>query len=325
MAKKVTKQIIYFICLLLFVTFISFLLMDISPIDPVSAFARSKGVGITPEIRQKLIEKWGLDLPFLQRYWIWLSHLVRGDLGVSNIYGRPVIEIIKRGFKSSILLMSFAWLIQGIFGIFLGIVAGANKGSLKDKSIKLYAIILASTPQFWVGILMIIIFSIKLGLFPAAMGSPIGVLEKDISFVERIHHMLLPGITLALVGISSIALHTRQKVIDVMNSDYVLYAYSRGIKKRKILNSYGLKNMILPGLTIQFTYFSELFSGAVLAENVFNYPGLGTFTVEAGLRGDVPLLLGLVLFSMIFVYVGNRLCDLMYLILDPRLRGQNEN
>lgn len=299
--------------------------MDISPIDPVSAFVRSRGVGITPEIRQKLIEEWGLDLPFLERYWIWISHLVRGDLGVSNIYGRPVIEIIKRGFKSSILLMSFAWLIQGIFGIFLGIVAGANKGSLKDKSIKLYSIILASTPQFWVGILMIIIFSIKLGLFPAAMGSPIGVLEKDISFFERIHHMLLPGITLALVGISSIALHTRQKVIDIMNSDYVLYAYSRGIKKRKILNSYGLKNMILPGLTIQFTYFSELFSGAVLAESVFNYPGLGSFTVEAGLRGDVPLLLGLVLFSMIFVYIGNRLCDLMYLILDPRLRRQNEN
>jgi peptide/nickel transport system permease protein len=128
-----------------------------------------------------------------------------------------------------------------------------------------------------------------------------------------------------LVGISSIALHTRQKVIDVMHSDYVLYAYARGIEKKKIVNSYALKNMVLPGLTIQFTYFSELFSGALLAESVFNYPGLGLLTVEAGLRGDVPLLLGLVLFSAIFVYLGNRLCDLMYLILDPRLRRNNEN
>ena len=157
------------------------------------------------------------------------------------------------------------------------------------------------------------------------MGSPIGVLEKDISLSDKVYHMILPGISLALVGISNIALHTRQKVIDVMNSDYVLYAYSRGIKKQKIVNSYALKNMILPGLTIQFTYFSELFSGAVLAESVFNYPGLGNLTVQAGLRGDVPLLLGLVLFSMIFVYIGNRLCDLMYLILDPRTRKQNED
>lgn len=325
MGKKIAKQIIYFVGLILFVTFISFFLMDISPIDPVSAFARSKGVGLTPEMRQKLIQEWGLDLPFIKRYGIWLSHLLRGDLGVSNIYGRPVIEIIKRGFKSSALLMVFAWLIQGVLGIFLGIVAGSKQGSFKDKAIKVYAIVMASTPQFWLAMLMIIIFSIKLGFFPASMGAPIGVLQEDISFYERIHHIILPGISLAMVGISSIALHTRQKVIDIMNSDYVLYAFSRGIEKKRIVNSYALKNMVLPGLTIQFTYFSELFSGAILAENVFNYPGLGSFTVEAGLRGDVPLLLGLVLFSAIFVYLGNRLCDLMYLILDPRLRRENEN
>ncbi|WP_297281239.1 ABC transporter permease [uncultured Anaerococcus sp.] len=325
MAKKVIKQLVYFISLLIFVTFVSFLLMDISPIDPVSAFARSRGGGITPKIREKLIKEWGLDLPFIKRYLIWISHLLRGNLGISNIYGRPVIEIIKKGFKSSIMLMIFAWIIQGIFGLFLGIVAGSNPGSIRDKSIKLYAIVMASTPQFWLGMLMIIIFSIKLRILPASMGSPIGMIEKDISFADKFYHMLLPGISLALVGISNIALHTRQKAIDIMNSDYVLYAYSRGIKKKRIVNSFALKNMILPGLTIQFTYFSELFSGAILAENVFNYPGLGNLTVQAGLRGDVPLLLGLVLFSMIFVYVGNRLCDLMYLILDPRTRKQNED
>ena len=274
---------------------------------------------------EKLIKEWGLDLPFIKRYLIWISHLLRGNLGISNIYGRPVIEIIKKGFKSSIMLMIFAWIIQGIFGLFLGIVAGSNPGSIRDKSIKLYAIVMASTPQFWLGMLMIIIFSIKLRILPASMGSPIGMIEKDISFADKFYHMLLPGISLALVGISNIALHTRQKAIDIMNSDYVLYAYSRGIKKKRIVNSFALKNMILPGLTIQFTYFSELFSGAILAENVFNYPGLGNLTVQAGLRGDVPLLLGLVLFSMIFVYVGNRLCDLMYLILDPRTRKQNED
>src|SRR5699024_9470205 len=129
MSKKILKQILYFLCLLFFVSLVSFFLMDISPIDPVSAFARSRGVGLTPEMRQNLIKDCGLDLPFTRRYVIWLSHVLRGDLGVSNIYGRPVIEIIKRGFKASMILMAFAWLIQGIFGLFLGIVAGSNEGS----------------------------------------------------------------------------------------------------------------------------------------------------------------------------------------------------
>lgn len=325
MAKKVLRKIIYFVFLLIFVTFISFLLMDISPIDPISSFTRSRGAGLTPEMKARLIKEWGLDLPLFKRYFLWLLHFVKGDLGISNIYGRPVIEIIARGFKSSILLMSFAWVLQGIFGLFLGIISGAYEGSLKDHAIKLYAIIFASTPTFWVGILMIIIFSLKLGIFPASMGSPIGVVESEVSVLDKLHHMILPGITLALVGISNIILHTRTKVIDVMNSEYVLYARSRGIKKRDIISKYAFKNMILPGLTIQFTYFSELFSGAVLAESVFNYPGLGSLTVEAGLRGDVPLLLGLVLFSMIFVFIGNRICDLMYILIDPRLRRKNEN
>lgn len=325
MAKKIIRQVIYFTCLLIFVTFISFFLIEISPIDPISAFARSKGVGLTPEMKQKLIREWGLDLPFINRYLIWLSHLIKGNLGVSTVYDRPVAEILKRGFRSSIILMMFAWVVQGIFGLFLGIVAGANENSLKDKLIKFYAVIMASTPQFWVGILMIIVFSIKLSIFPASMGTPIGVIEQDITLIDRIYHMILPGLTLALVGIPNIILHTRQKAIDVMNSEYVLYAYSRGIDRKKIIGKYALKNMLLPGLTIQFTYFSELFSGATLAENVFNYPGLGSLTVESGLRGDAPLLLGLVLFSVIFVYVGNRLCDFLYSILDPRVRGHYED
>ena len=325
MAKKIMRQVIYFTCLLIFATLVSFFLIEISPIDPVSAFARSKGMGLTPEIRQKLIKDWGLDLPFINRYLIWLSHLIKGDFGISTIYDRPVIEILKRGFKSSIILMTFAWVLQGVAGLFLGIIAGTNENSFKDKLIKLYAVIMVSTPQFWVGMLMIIIFSIKLNIFPASMGSPIGVLEQDVTLGDKVYHMILPGITLALVGISNIVLHTRQKAIDIMNSEYVLYAYSRGIGRKRIIGKYALKNMILPGLTIQFANFSELFSGTILVESVFNYPGLGSLTVESGLRGDAPLLLGLVLFSVIFVYVGNRLCDFLYTFLDPRIRGQYED
>ena len=324
MAKRIIKEIFLFLLLILAVSFISFLLLDLSPIDPIASFARARSVGLSPEDKQELIKVWGLDQPLIARYFSWLVNLVRGDLGISNIYGRKVIDIIGEGFSRSILLMAIAWIFQGIIGIWLGIVAGANQGKIKDKIIKAYAIVFASTPSFWVGILLIIVFSLKLKLFPSSMGSPVGVLREDITLSDSLKHLVLPALTLVLVGVSNLILHTRSKVIDILNSDYVLYAKARGMKQGKILNKFAFKNLILPGLSLLFTSFSELFSGTVLVENVFNYPGIGGLTVEAGLRGDAPLLLGLVLFSTIFVYVGNRICDLLYLVIDPRLRGQDE-
>lgn len=324
MVKRIIKEIFLFLLLILAVSFISFLLLDLSPIDPIASFARAKSVGLSPEDKQELIKVWGLDQPLIARYFSWLVNLVRGDLGISNIYGRKVIDIIGEGFSRSILLMAIAWIFQGIIGIWLGIVAGANQGKIKDKIIKAYAIVFASTPSFWVGILLIIVFSLKLKLFPSSMGSPVGVLREDITLADNLKHLALPALTLVLVGVSNLILHTRSKVIDILNSDYVLYAKARGMKKGEILNKFAFKNLILPGLSLLFTSFSELFSGTVLVENVFNYPGIGGLTVEAGLRGDAPLLLGLVLFSTIFVYVGNRICDLLYLVIDPRLRGQDE-
>lgn len=224
------------------------------------------------------------------------------------------------GFSSSIGLMALAWTLQGIIGIFLGIVSGANIGSIKDRIIRTYAIVFASTPSFWIGIVLIMVFSLKLGLFPSSMGAPAGLLSYEISLFDRLRHMVLPALTLVMVGVSNLILHTRDKVEEVLSRDYVLYARARGMSKRKILLDYGLKNLILPGLSLQFTSFAELFSGTVLVENVFNYPGIGNLTVEAGLRGDGPLLLGLVLFSSIFVYLGNRIFDLILIYIDPRLR-----
>lgn len=324
MAKRIIKEIFLFLLLIFAVSFISFLLLDLSPIDPIASFARARSVGLSPEAKQELIKVWGLGQPLIARYFSWLLNLFRGDLGISNIYGRNVIDIIGEGFSRSILLMAIAWIFQGIIGIWLGIVAGANQGKIKDKIIKAYAIIFASTPSFWVGILLIIVFSLKLKLFPSSMGSPVGVLMEDITLADSLKHLVLPALTLVLVGVSNLILHTRSKVIDILNSDYVLYAKARGMKKGEILNKFAFKNLILPGLSLLFASFSELFSGTVLVENVFNYPGIGGLTVEAGLRGDAPLLLGLVLFSTIFVYVGNRICDLLYLVIDPRLRGQDE-
>ncbi|SMB88603.1 peptide/nickel transport system permease protein [Peptoniphilus asaccharolyticus DSM 20463] len=321
--QKIIRRILLFFTLILFISFISFVLIDFSPIDPIASFARSRAIGLTPAEKQALILKWGLDKSLLGRYFIWLKLLLKGNLGVSNIYNRPVLEIIKRGFSASLLLMSCAWVLQGVVGITLGIIAGANIGSLKDKLIKLYALIFAATPAFWIGLMLIVIFSLKLNWFPASMGAPIGVRAEDVSFLQKLKHMILPCMSLVVVGVSNLILQTRTKVEDILNSDYVLYARAKGLKKKEIVSKYALKNMLLPGLTLQFAYFSELFSGTVLVENVFNYPGLGNLTVEAGLRGDMPLLLGLVVFSSVFVYAGNRICDVLYLFIDPRLRRKS--
>jgi peptide/nickel transport system permease protein len=145
-------------------------------------------------------------------------------------------------------------------------------------------------------------------------------LAQDVTLWQRLHHILLPALTLSIIGVANIALHTRQKLIEVLNSDYVLFARAQGETLVGVIQHHGLRNVILPAITLQFASLSELFGGSVLAEQVFAYPGLGEATVEAALRSDVPLLIGIVFFSAIFVYTGNTIADLTYQIVDPRIR-----
>jgi peptide/nickel transport system permease protein len=170
------------------------------------------------------------------------------------------------------------------------------------------------------GLLLLMVFAVWLGWFPVGLGTPAGVLAEQVTWSDRLEHMLLPALTLSIVGIAPIALHTRQKLSDVLSSDYILFARARGERGFRLFRRHGLRNIALPALSLHFAAFSELFGGAVLAEQVFSYPGLGQATVEAGLRGDVPLLLGIVLFSSLFVFAGNLIADLLYRLIDPRIR-----
>src|SRR5690606_13017088 len=183
---------------------------------------------------------------------------------------------------------------------------------------------IASTPTFWMGLLLLMVFAVWLGWVPVGLGVPAGVLADEVTFVDRIRHMILPVLTLSLIGIAPIALHPREKPLDVLSSDYVLFARARGERGFGLVRRHGLRNIMLPAITLQFTSFSELFGGAVLTEQVFSYPGLGQAAVESGLRGDVPLLLGIVLCSAVFVFVGNLIADLLYRVIDPRIRKGGE-
>ena len=306
--------------LLVAICIISFLLMKNSPVDPIQAYIGADMLKVGPEQREKIAEYWGLDQPVIVQFANWGSAVLSGDLGTSMIFRRPVTEVIGERFLNSLALMLTAWVLSGIIGFVLGVVSAMKKGTLIDRIIKWYCYTLASTPTFWMGLLMLIVFAVWLGWFPIGLGVPAGVLAEDVTLLDRVKHLVLPAMTLSILGVANVALHTRQKLIDVLESDYVLFARARGESGFLLFWRHGLRNVALPAITLQFAAFSELFGGAVLAEQVFSYPGLGQATVEAGLRGDVPLLLGLVIFSAIFVFVGNLMADLIYYVVDPRTR-----
>lgn len=303
------------------VSVISFILVSQSPVDPIQAYVGADLMRVSPEQRQQIAEYWGLDQPMTVQYINWAGAMLQGDLGTSMIYRRPVADIIAERFVHSILLMGTAWFLSGIIGFTIGILAAMKKDTWIDRWIKWYCYTLASTPTFWLGLLLLMIFSVWLNWLPVGMGVPIGTIAEDVSWLDRLKHMILPAITLSIVGVSSIALHTREKLVQVLNSEYILFARAQGLSQPRLLWRHGLRNIALPAITLQFASFSELFGGAVLAEQVFSYPGLGQATVEAGLRGDVPLLLSIVLFSAVFVFMGNLFADGIYRWIDPRIRG----
>ena len=308
------------ISLLLAVSAISFVLVSASPIDPVQQYMIGLGTAVSPQQRAEIEDYWGVNEPPVERYLGWLSEVLHGNLGESALYRRPVADIIGERFWNSFALMFCAWLLSGVIGFSLGCVMGMCQDRWADKILKKCCYILSSVPTFWLGLMFLLVFSVWLKWFPIGFSAPIGVRSEDVTLGQRLHHLILPAFTLSLMSFSNIALHTRQKLIDVLNSEYVLFARARGEGKWTILFRHGLRNILFPALTLQFASFAELFGGSVMAENVFSYPGLGSAVSAAGLNGDLPLLLGITLFSALFVCVGNMIANLLYGVIDPQIR-----
>jgi peptide/nickel transport system permease protein len=311
-------KLVRFVILMIAVAIFSFILLDLSPIDPVSAYL--KGAAVSESQRAILESYFGVNVPLPTKIYHWLLDLLQGNLGTSLIYRAPVIDVIIDKFSASIVLMTISWLLSGILGFLLGVVAGKNKGSWIDKAVKVYCYAIQSAPSFWVGMLILMVFAVYLGWFPIGFGVPIGVKSTDATFMEWASRLVLPTLTLSLVGLAPIAMYTRNELIQVLSSDYVLFAKSRGEKGWDLVKNHGIRNILLPAVTLQFLSFSELFGGAVLVEQVFSYPGIGQTAVAAGLQNDVPLFLGIVVISAIFVFIGNLLADISYYLIDPRIK-----
>ncbi len=321
--KFFSYKFIRFIILMVAVAIFSFILLDLSPINPVSVYL--KGAAVSESQRAILNEYFGVGVPLQTKIYHWLLNLIQGNLGTSLIYRAPVLDVIIDKFTASLALMSISWLLSGVIGFLLGVVAGKNKGSWIDKAVKTYCYAIQSAPSFWVGMLILMVFAVYLKLFPIGFGVPIGVRSTDASFIDWASRLVLPTLTLSLVGLAPIAMYTRNELVQVLSSDYVLFAKSRGEKGWDLVKNHGIRNILLPAVTLQFLSFSELFGGAVLVEQVFSYPGIGQTAVTAGLQSDVPLFLGIVLFSAVFVFVGNLLADISYYFIDPRIKESEFN
>ena len=320
-AAWVGKQALRMVILLATVTAAVFFLLSVSPIDPLTTNVGQTALGsMSPEQVEKLREYWGVGVPPLTRFLSWAKDFLRGDMGVSLLYRRPVAEVIGERFFSSVWLMGSAWILSGVLGFLLGILAGRKRGGAADRLVTGYCLITASTPAFWVAMVLLMVFAVWLRWLPNGFAVPIGVAAADVTLGERIRHMILPALTLSLTGISNIAMHTREKLAEVMESDYVLYARARGESERCILLRHGLRNVALPALTLQFAAISEIFGGSVLVEQVFSYPGLGQAAVTAGLGSDVPLLMGITVITAALVFGGNTIANILYGLIDPRMR-----
>lgn len=315
------KNFIRMMVLLFCVSAVAFFLVSVSPVDPLQTNVGQAALGsMSPEQILKLQEYWGVNTPPLERFFSWFSGILRGDMGISLLYRQPVSKVIGEKLSNSLWLMVTAWLVSGTLGLLLGVLAGKKRGSIADRIISAYSLVMASTPAFWLSLVLLMVFAVWLKLLPVGLSVPIGMEASQVGMGDKILHGILPATALSLTGISNIALHTREKMIGVMESEYVLFARARGESEWHIVIHHGLRNMILPALTLQFASISEIFGGSVLVEQVFSYPGLGQAAVTAGLGGDVPLLLGITVISAAIVFGGNFAANVLYGVVDPRIR-----
>lgn len=321
MTKYLARHIVRFALLMLAVGLVVFALVSMSPIDPVQAnVGQVAYVNMSEAKRAQLASYWGGDVPFWERFVNWAGALLQGDMGTSLRFNAPVSEVIAHRAANSLALMGIAWLFSGVLGFALGVAAGARRGGALDRVVRSYCFLLASTPTFWLGLLILMVFAVQLGWFPIGFSVPIGVSAADVTLADAVHHLVLPALTLSVTGVANIALHTREKVVDVLESDYVRFARARGESELSVIVHHGLRNVALPAVTLQCAFISEIFGGSVLVEQVFSYPGLGQAAVTAGLGGDVALLAGIALVSAALVFGGNLLANILYGVLDPRMR-----
>lgn len=308
-ALFLARRIVALIITLLILSFIIYSLLYLAPGSPVDILLGTQPR--TPETVRLMNEKYHLDEPFLTQYWIWLQGALQLDFGSSIQTTLPVTEEIGTRLPISVFLGLYAYIITMLFGVGLGIVSAFRRKSVVDRSIVGATIVALSTPAFVSGVFLLFLFAILAKLFPAT-----GVGE---GFFDRLWHLTLPAVALALTVAAYVLKHTRAAVIGVLDQDHVTFARARGLSATRILFTYVLRNALIPIVTISGLVLGSLIVGAFLVEVTFSLPGVGQLLVDAAINKDLPMIQGVALVIAVVIIVANLLADLLYVAVDPRI------
>lgn len=318
------RRIGYGLLLMLGVVVLNFLLIRLAPGDPAVVIAGEMG-GATEEMLAAIREDYGLNKPVLVQLWIYVSNVVRGDMGESFFFNQPVAGLIAQRIGPTILLVLTAQFLSILLGVFLGVIAARKPNGILSGFVSVFATIGYAVPVFWTGIMLIIFFASVVPIFPVEGMQSVKL--RDAGFVVKAldiaHHLILPAFTLAIIYLAQYARLSRASMMEVLGSDYIRTARAKGAPEKSVLFRHALRNAALPILTVAGLQFGNLISGALLVETVFNWPGMGRLAFDSILRRDYPTIMGVLFFASAMVVIANILTDISYRWADPRLRGRS--
>jgi peptide/nickel transport system permease protein len=313
MARYIVNRLVQSFVLIVFVSLLTFFLIHSAPGGPA--------VLLAPDMSKEQIERarkdLGLDDPIPVQYARWAGLVARGNLGKSYSQGLPVTDLLARRLPETLELVFTGLALAVIAGVIIGIVSARKQYSLTDKVLTGFSFFGMSVPVFWLGLMLIIFFSINLKLLPSSGSYTLGT---PASILDRLVHLILPAVVLATVNLAQIARYTRSSMLEVLNSDYLRTARAKGLKERVVLNRHALRNALIPIVTVVGLMIPRLVSGVAITESVFTWPGMGSLAVDSAVQRDYPVVMGITLMVSVLVVVTNFITDVSYLILDPRVK-----
>ena len=313
MKKYILKRLLELIPVLILVSIFSFFIIQASPGDPIDNYVRP---GMTEEQIEDIKEEYELDGSMAQQYFRWMSHIMRGDLGTSIHQHRPVVDTISERLPATLMLLGTRLAFSLMIAIPLGLWAGLRKNKRSDNIISLISYLGISIPPFWLAMIGIILFSLKLHLLPSGGMHTVNVNTA----ADLLWHMILPAFVLSLNNMAIFTRYIRSNTISQLEEDYVQTAMAKGTGKRKILFRHVLKNCLLPIITLAGINIAGLVCGSFVVETIFSWPGIGRLAMDAVGNRDFPLIMGYTMFSCIILILGNLIADVLYAVADPRIR-----
>jgi peptide/nickel transport system permease protein len=279
---------------------------------------------LSPQKREAIRARYGLDRSAGEQYVMWIGAVVSGDLGSSFLYKEPVSRVLSRAVPPTLLLTGSGLILTLTLGLVLALAAVRNPHGWADRLITLLSLTLYGVPSFWLAGMLILVFSVSLGWFPASHMHSVDIVRSSglASLADLLHHLLLPAICLGLVGAAGTARYVRATLLDVRASRFMLAARARGIPEHRLMLVHALRPALLPVVTLLGLALPVLVSGSVVVETIFSWPGMGQVAFNAARARDVPLILGATLIGAAAVVVGNLVADLLYAVVDPRARGE---